>query len=518
MKRLFLSLSILFIYCAAFSQQLTPRQLYPGLFEAVQLSTVFADNKTFVDVTPKQSPQTIMSHYRAEKNRPDFNLQKFVATWFNLPQTPTNTFQTDISVGIRKHIDTLWTVLSRQPDTAKGSSLLDLPHSYIVPGGRFREIYYWDSYFTMLGLQESHKTKKIEDMINNFSYLIDKYGFIPNGNRTYYLTRSQPPFFSLMVELLATDNGDKTLTKYQSELLKEYAYWMKGAANLKKGNASKHVVRLSGGELLNRYWDDSDLPREESFKEDVTDAKQSEEKPSDFYRNVRAAAESGWDFSSRWFNDPNKLSTIQTTDLIPVDLNCLLYHIELVLAKTYKLKGNTQQYKLYQTKALRRKAAILKYCWSEDRGWFMDYNWRKKQVSPVKTLAGVFPLEFGIADTVQSVTIAAHLQTEFLNPGGLVTTLNANGQQWDSPNAWAPLQYMAIYGLINYHQSKLAKQIAMNWIKTNVHLFKKTGKLLEKYNVVDTHSKAGGGEYNLQDGFGWTNGVLLNLMDHYHVD
>jgi alpha,alpha-trehalase len=517
MKRLLLTIIIVFTGCFAFAQQLSPRQLYPGLFEAVQLSSVYPDNKTFVDAMPRQSPKVIMSYYLAQKNKPGFDLGKFVAAHFIEPQAPNSTFKSDVSAGVRKHIDTLWQVLSRQPDTAKGSSLLDLPHSYIVPGGRFREVYYWDSYFTMLGLQESHKTKMIENMVSNFAYLIDKYGFIPNGNRTYYLTRSQPPFFSMMVELLSHDDGAKILIKYQPEMLKEYAYWMRGAAGLKKGNASKHVVRLAGGELLNRYWDASDQPREESYKEDVLSAKQSKEPASVFYRNIRAAAESGWDFSSRWFSDPAKLATIQTTDLIPVDLNCLMYHLEQTIAQSYKLKGDKRNYKLYQAKASARKAAILKYCWDNNRGWFVDYNWRKKQVSPVKTLAGVFPLEFHIADTIQAVSVAVHLQTEFLQSGGLVTTLNTNGQQWDSPNAWAPLQYMAIYSLINYHQSRLAKDIAMAWIKTNIRAFKKTGKLMEKYNVVDTHTKAGGGEYNLQDGFGWTNGVLLNLMDYYKV-
>jgi alpha,alpha-trehalase len=517
MKRLLLTITIVFTGCLAFAQQLSPRQLYPGLFEAVQLSSVYPDNKTFVDAAPRQSPKVIMSYYRAQKNKPGFDLGKFVAAHFIEPQAPNSAFKSDVSAGVRKHIDTLWQVLSRQPDTAKGSSLLDLPHSYIVPGGRFREIYYWDSYFTMLGLQESHKTKMIENMVSNFAYLIDKYGFIPNGNRTYYLTRSQPPFFSMMVELLSHDDGAKTLIKYQPEMLKEYAYWMSGAAGLKKGNAGKHVVRLAAGELLNRYWDASDQPREESYKEDVLSAKQSKEPAAVFYRNIRAAAESGWDFSSRWFSDPAKLATIQTTDLIPVDLNCLMYHLEQTIAQSYKLKGDKRNYRLYQAKASARKVATLKYCWDNNRGWFVDYNWRKKQVSQVKTLAGVFPLEFHIADTIQAVSVAVHLQTEFLQSGGLVTTLNNNGQQWDSPNAWAPLQYMAIYGLINYHQSRLAKDIAMAWIKTNIHAFKKTGKLMEKYNVVDTHTKAGGGEYNLQDGFGWTNGVLLNLMDYYKV-
>jgi alpha,alpha-trehalase len=368
----------------------------------------------------------------------------------------------------------------------------------------------------MLGLQESHQTKIIQNMIGNFAYLIDKYGFIPNGTRTYYLTRSQPPFFSMMLDVLAKDEGEKVLVKYQPELIKEYAYWMMGAAKLKAGQAFRNSVRMPAGEILNRYWDESDKPREESFKKDVNAAKLTKEQPEEFYRNIRAAAESGWDFSTRWMDTTGKLETIQTTFIIPVDLNCLMYHLELSIARSFKLQGDAAHYNIYTEKAALRKKAILKYSWSEKTGWFMDYNWKEKHATPVETLAGVFPLEFGIADAKQAAKVAEKLQTKFLRPGGLVTTLNRSGQQWDSPNAWAPLQYMAIDGLSKNNQSTLARNIAITWIQTNLGVFNETGKLMEKYNVVDTNVKAGGGEYPLQDGFGWTNGVLLDLIDKYY--
>jgi alpha,alpha-trehalase len=457
--------------------------------------------------------------YNEQKDKPGFDLKKFVFDNFIVPAANGNVFKSDISHGVRKHIDTLWEVLYRKHDTvSKYSSLLPLPNDFIVPGGRFRETYYWDSYFTMLGLQESHKTKIIQNMIGNFAYLIDKYGFIPNGTRTYYLTRSQPPFFSMMIDLLAKDDGDQVYTKYQPELLKEYAFWMAGAEMLKPGQAYRNSVRMQDGEILNRYWDESDKPREESFKKDVNAAKETNQKPGDFYRNIRAAAESGWDFSTRWMDTTGKLSTIQTTFIIPVDLNCLLYHLELTIAKSYQLQGNDVKYNIYLNKALLRKKAILKYSWSEKDGWFMDYNWKLKHSTPFETLAGDFPLEFDIADAKQAEKVAATLKTKFLKPGGLVTTFQRSGQQWDSPNAWAPLQYIAIDGLNKYNQTGLARSIAESWIGTNTRVFDNTGKLMEKYNVVDTDVKAGGGEYPLQDGFGWTNGVLLNLMNKYHTD
>jgi alpha,alpha-trehalase len=190
----------------------------------------------------------------------------------------------------------------------------------------------------------------------------------------------------------------------------------------------------------------------------------------------------------------------------------------LSIAKSYQLQGNGLKYRVYLTKAAARKKAILKYCWSAKDGWFMDYNWKLKHTTPHLSLAGVFPLEFKIADVEQAKSVARILKTKFLKAGGLVTTLSRTGQQWDSPNAWAPLQYMAIDGLNQYGQSGLARSIAENWGRTNISVFNSTGKLMEKYNVIDPDVKAGGGEYPLQDGFGWTNGVLLNILNHYHID
>lgn len=519
MKKILITLLLVSLIGNADAQVLSPRQLFPGLFEAVQLSDVFPDNKTFVDAIPNRDPVIIMKDYNRQKDSAAFNLKQFVTDNFIIPGTNNGTFKSNISEGIRKHIDTLWQVLYRKHDTvSKYSSLLPLPNDFIVPGGRFRETYYWDSYFTMLGLQESHKTKIIQNMIANFAYLIDKYGFIPNGTRTYYLTRSQPPFFSMMLDLLGKDDGEKVFIKYQPELLKEYAFWMKGSENLKPGQAYRNVVCMPGGEIMNRYWDESDKPREESFKKDVNAGKKTNQKLADFYRNIRAAAESGWDFSTRWMDTTGRLETIQTTFIIPVDLNCLLYHLELSVAKSYRLQSNNSKYNIYLNKAFARKKAILKYSWSEKHGWFMDYNWKLNHITPNETLAGVYPLDFKIADTKQAVKVSDGIRTKFLKPGGLVTTVKRSGQQWDSPNAWAPLQYMAIDGLNNYRQNKLSRSIAENWIKTNISVFNDTGKLMEKYNVVDTDIKAGGGEYPLQDGFGWTNGVLLNLLNRYLID
>ncbi len=469
-------------------------------------------------MSPKVDPALIMQRYTAEKNRPGFSLAEFTARNFSPPEGSGINFKTDLKKGIRAHIDTLWQVLYRYHDTAAHSSLLPLNADFIIPGGRFREIYYWDSYFTMLGLQESRQTGMIDNMIRNFANLIDRYGFIPNGTRTYYLSRSQPPFFSLMVELLAKDKGESILPLYRKELLAEYNFWMQGKDTLGAGHAYRNLVKLPDGSFLNRYWDSSDQPREESYRQDVESVLKTKELPADYYRNIRAAAESGWDFSTRWFGDSGSLSGIQTTDLLAVDLNCLLYHLELTIARSYSISGDKVSSLNFRKKAAARRKAILKYCWDDKKGWFKDYNFKKEKIESVETLAGVFPLEFGIASQFQALKTAERLKSGFLQAGGLVTTLNRSGQQWDSPNGWAPLEYIAIDGLMNYGFKELAATIAERWIRLNKNVFEQTGKLVEKYNVIDTNLKAGGGEYSLQDGFGWTNGVLLNLMNRFEPE
>ncbi|SHK08738.1 alpha,alpha-trehalase TreF [Hymenobacter psychrotolerans] len=495
--------------------QPTPRQLLPGLFEAVQLGRIFPDNKTFVDAVPLQSPATILAAWQQQKDTPGFRLEQFVRAHFRVPDGAAVAYQSNVAAGLRPHLDTLWTVLQRQPETQTTlySSLLPLPRPYVVPGGRFREVYYWDSYFTMLGLQQAGRTALVRSMTDNFAYLINQYGFIPNGNRTYYLTRSQPPFFALMVQLLAEAQSDTVLRRYQAPLLREYAYWMAGADSLAPGTATRRVVRLRGGELLNRYWDDSTEPREESYVEDVEAARHSKQPAPQFYRNIRAAAASGWDFSTRWFGEEGTLASIRTTELVPVDLNCLLLTLEETIARTYAVQGQRATARQWEQKVRLRRQAIQLYCWNPAAGWFTDYDLTQRRPAAIRTLAGLFPLAFEVATPRQARQVVSGLQRDFLKEGGLLTTLTASGQQWDAPNAWAPLQYIAVQGLRRTRHPALADTVSNRWVRLNARVFQQTGKLLEKYNVIDTHLPAGGGEYPLQDGFGWTNGVLLKFLD-----
>lgn len=338
MKRSLLFLFLLFAFIEIQAQPVSPDKLYGELFREVQMNKIFADSKTFVDCIPKRSPAAIMHDYAQLKGK-KYDLKKFVEENFEPPYTPQlNYIQKEKDVLV--HIRNIWGLLRREPDNpSEGSSLLPLPYPYMVPGGRFREIYYWDAFFTMLGLKESGETALIRNMVDNFAYLINTYGHIPNGNRSYYLSRSQPPFFSLMVELLAELQSDTIYVTYLPALEKEYQYWMDGAAKLKPGQAYRRVVKMPDGNLLNRYWDDLNTPRPESYREDVETAKKSKGNKSLLYRNLRAGAESGMDFSSRWLADGKSLHTIQTTNYIPIDLNTLLYKLELGISRGKQLTG-----------------------------------------------------------------------------------------------------------------------------------------------------------------------------------
>lgn len=491
------------------------------LFEQVQMNNILGDGKTFPDCLPNRNLAEINADYLQSRNQVGFDLKKFVALNFTLPKTYSSDYTSDASKSATQHIEALWNVLTRKPDEG-GGSLIPLPHPYIVPGGRFREIYYWDSYFTMLGLQASGHVGMIRNMIDNFSFLIDQVGCIPNGNRTYFIGRSQPPFFSLMVKLL-NDEDEKVvrdgreeeegvLVKYLPQLEKEYKFWMEGVDLLTPAEPSiNRVVRMDDGSILNRYWDQYDTPRPEAYKEDVELSHQSNQKPEALFRHLRAAAESGWDFSSRWFKDVTSFATIHTTEIIPVDLNCLLFHLEKVISEAYQLAGNSKKSTEYLSLSNKRKLSIKKHCWKEQKKFFFDYDFIGQKQKEHYTLAAAFPLFFEIATPDQAVHTATILGEQFLKPGGMTTTVEASGQQWDAPNGWAPLQWITYKGLLNYGLDDLANQLKSNWTNANLKVYQKTGKMTEKYDVWSDKAEASGGEYPNQDGFGWTNGVFLAM-------
>src|SRR5690606_26264330 len=447
-----------------------------------------------------------------QRRQPGFDLARYIDERFALPQPAGGNYRTDPAHDVVEHIDRLWSELERQPRPGDArSSLLPLPHPYIVPGGRYDEIYYWDSYFTMLGLVESGRLDLVRSMVANFAAMIDRYGHVPNGNRSYYLSRSQPPFFAPMVQLLATRDGPEVLATYLPQLEGEYAFWMDGADSLAPGSAYRRAVRLRDGTVLNRYWDDCDTPRDESHIMDVATAAAASRPAAEAYRNLRAGAESGWDFSSRWLADGRSLQTIRTVEIVPPGLNRLRHAQESTLGDAHAPAGDQQRAPSSRERAEARAAAIRRLLWDEDRGVFTDHVWAAMDSTAEITLATVYPLYFGIADEAQARAIAAALREHLLQRHGLATTSRRSGEQWDLPNGWAPLQWLAIRGLARYGEHALARDVAHRWIGRNLELFGTQRKLVEKYDVTGG-AEAGGGEYPLQDGFGWTNGVLRALL------
>jgi alpha,alpha-trehalase len=488
-----------------------------ALYQDVQLSGIFPDSKTFADARPLEAPAEIVARYDTARRAAGFDFRAFIERNFELPRPVGEGFRTDPSQTMEAHIRALWPVLMRPPDTADArSSLIPLPKPYVVPGGRFREVYYWDSYFTMLGLIASGRTDLVRHMLDNFAYLIETVGHIPNGNRTYYLGRSQPPFFAAMVGRYARATDTTQALHYLDALEAEHAFWMDGADRLGPAQTYRRVVRQPDGGFLNRYWDDVPEPRPESYRQDYELAQTlPAENREAFYRNVRATAESGWDFSSRWMRDPKDLRTLETTELIPVDLNSLLYHAERTIAALRTFRGRAGDREVadrYSRAAEQRRQALLAIAYDPGSGFFYDVRWRSgERVTDRPTLAAAAPLYFGLATPEQGVRVAARLEREFLKPGGFVTTLIASGQQWDAPNGWPPLEWLAIEGVRRYRRDDLADAARDRWLALNRRTYRSTGKMTEKYDVADVNRRAGGGEYPTQDGFGWTNGVALAL-------
>jgi alpha,alpha-trehalase len=489
------------------------------LFQAVQLSAIFPDSKTFADARPLIAPADIVTDYARSRTTPGFDLQAFVTQHFALPESTGAGFPADPSRTMDEHIRILWPLLTRSPPSdspATLSSLIPLPHQYVVPGGRFREVYYWDSYFTMLGLVRSGRTDLVHSMLDNFAYLVRRFGHIPNGNRTYYLSRSQPPFFAAMVGLYASATDTARALVYLDALEAEHAFWMDGTERLAPGRAYRRVVRLGDGSLLNRFWDDRAEPRPEAYRRDFELGQRvPAERREALYRNVRATAESGWDFSSRWLRDPGDLRTLETTELAPVDLNCLLYHAERLIAELRTFRGrpgDVAAARRFTAAAEDRRRTLLAAAYDSAAGFFYDVRWRSgERVTDRPTLAAAVPLYFGVATPVEGRAVAARLERDFLRPGGLVTSLAVSGQQWDAPNGWAPLEWMAIEGVRRYGRADLADAVRDRWLDLNRRTYRATGRMMEKYDVVDLSRPAGGGEYPAQDGFGWTNGVALAL-------
>lgn len=497
----------------------SPDEQLGELFRMVQLAQVHPDGKTFVDQVPSLKLRAIIKAYEKANEEPDFDLGTFVRKHFrDLVDTHGEPMPITKTDDPEAHIAQLWDTLTRSVTKASGS-MIPLPHPYVVPGGRFQEQFYWDSYFIMLGLEASGRHDLTDGMMANFTHMFRKFGFILTGNRTYFTTRSQPPYYLKMARLVSLRKGRAYLLAQLPYLIQEQTFWTKDTSKfmIMRRKRYRREVRMPDGSILNRYYDARNTPRPESFREDTETAARSPQKAEDVYRHLRAGAESGWDYTSRWFESPKEISTIRTTEIVPIDLNCLLYELELAIAECYRglLQLPLAQY--YKRKAEKRRRAINAYLWDETAGYYFDYHAPTNSRTPVYSLAGAYALFCGVANEQQAARVAEVIRRSFLQPGGVVTTLSTTGEQWDAPNGWAPLQWVTIVGLRKYGYDELADAIKVRWLATNLSVFNAEHKFVEKYNVADPTQAGGGGEYELQDGFGWTNGVFMALRHDLDV-
>ncbi len=507
----FLILSCLISIIACCQNTFPPQKIYGELFEDVQLSGLLPTSAAFANAEAKRNPKSIVADYLKTINNPNirFSLKLFLEENFTLPvPVVMNGFDGPVSV---ESLSKEWPKLFKMSTgTSAKSSGIALPFPYVIPGGYLGQMQYEDAYFLMLGLLESGNTTMVENMVSNFSYLITQFGFIPKGNRTYFLSRSQLPYFSLMLDLLAEYQGNKVYALYQSSLQKEYDYWMDSSRN--------HLVEMPDGTKLNRFFDQSDLPMDEDYANNLkwTSGIRDQKKASAVYRNLRSADGSGWYLSSRWI-DGREPANIRTGSIVPVDLNSFILHLEETLSKAYKERGDLVRMRYYSQLAEKRKQAIQKYFFNKEAHWYCDYDLDRKQASAKKTLAGLAPMFFELPSKNTAKQILEVLMRDFLRPGGLQATMENSGFLYDAPNGFASHQYLAIESLKIYDFTEESETVATRWINNNVRQLEKTGKLFGYYPVSEAGESGKSSAFN-EDGYGVTLGVLIRLLKDYPVE
>ena len=420
-------------------------------------------------------------------------------------------------------------------------TLLPLPKPAVVPGDRFRESYYWDSYWIALGLVISGAPRAAADVAENLISLVEAYGFVPNGARSYYLNRSQPPLLSELVTSLWQDS--RAREGGGREVL-DTAWLARAVAALKLEHAwltaPPRQVTLPGGARLCRYWAATESPRPESYAEDAAlaaacAAERGDVEARSLMREVAATAASGWDFSARWFaNASGGLRALRTTRTLAADLNGFMLQMERNLAALCAELGDVESSKRYATHAEARRRAIDDVLWCESRGCWRDAVLvdrddpslgieEEKEDTPSPVSASDYvPLWCGVAVPGSPQALAAvrsFASSGLLCRNGCVTTLAESGQQWDFPNVWPPLQHMLAEGLANSGHAEgeaLGASLARRWLRANATALARTGQMHEKLDALAWDGKpGGGGEYEPQVGFGWTNGVVLRLLERF---
>ncbi|CAI5715537.1 unnamed protein product [Peronospora destructor] len=536
------------------------------LLHAVQMANVYSDSKYFVDMPIKvnssafdilmdfQHRELATTEYRDNvHDTHEQQLRRFIDDHFDLPGTDLlpitpidyqGQFHPPMVADIQDEelrewafsLHQIWANLGRvRNPRVKGSLLrsrklgepiLNKPANVlIVPGGRFRESYYWDSYWIVQGLLVSDMAVTARGIVN---HLLDR------------------PCSRIWSNLVARLSVNGTDTEYDDEYLRaalpilerEYDFWM-------QHGPCGHAVELTRGDsragatnkttyVLNRYTSNANHPRPESYREDVLVASEifdrtvrmddgnaaaTERHKDKYYNNVIAAAESGWDFSSRWLRDPLDMTTMLTSSVVPVDLNSIMYRVERNLMEFNEHLGNNEQARFFERASARRLEAIDAILWSDKHQTWKDYDLEKDTHSTIVSVSDYTPL-WAKAYNATNIDRLKNVVTSLKNSGliqvgGVQTTTTFSGQQWDSPNAWPPEQDIVVEGLLAVNTTEshnLARELSQIWTRTSLTAWKQSGLMFEKYNASEIGGLGAGGEYFPQFGFGWTNGVILKFL------
>jgi alpha,alpha-trehalase len=404
--------------------------------------------------------------------------------------------------------------------------LLYLPRPYVVPGGRFNEMYGWDSYFIQVGLLRDGEIDLAKDLADNFLYEIRVYGKILNANRTYYLTRSQPPFLTeMLLGVYHRTHDRKWLEAAVPAIEKYYRYWTAGPHLTPETGLSRYFDLGEGPapEVLAAERDAKgrthyDLVKEYLRTHRVTaydvgqyyDAKTNSLTPL-FYKGDRSMRESGFDPSNRF--GPFDLDIIHYN---PVCLNSLLYLMETQTAEIERILDHTAKSAVWQKRAAERAARVNRLLWDQQAGLYFDYNFVQRRQRHYPFLTTFYPLWAGIASRQQAAAVVKNLPL-FERSGGLQTSTNVSGNQWDAPFGWAPLELIAVQGLRRYGYNRAADRISMHFLTLVRDDYRKHGVIVEKYDVVHRSSNVSGGIHfgysSNEAGFGWTNAAFTALYD-----
>jgi alpha,alpha-trehalase len=404
--------------------------------------------------------------------------------------------------------------------------LLYLPRPYVVPGGRFNEMYGWDSYFIQMGLLRDGQLSLAQDMADNALYEIREYGMILNANRTYYLTRSQPPFLTEMVLAVYRRTQDRGwLEDSIFAIDRYYQFWTRQPHLTPETGLSRYFDLGEGPapEVLSSEHDahghtDYDLIKQYFLAHQVDDYDVGEyydakkhQLTALFYKGDRSVRESGFDPSSRF--GPFSIDIIHYN---PVCLNSLLYLMEIQTAEIENILHHKPAATLWNERAASRASRVNQLMWDARDGLYYDYNFVHGRVRRYPFLTTFYPLWTGIASQEQAAGVVRNLGV-FERLGGLQTSARESGDQWDAPFGWAPLQWIAVQGLRRYGYAAEANRVAMRFLQLVQREFARHGAIVEKYDVVhqtaDLDSRLHFGYRSNEAGFGWTNGVFTALLD-----